>query len=279
MKTGRQRTTIDGIALDFEVHGSGEPVVFVHHGAGVDWFKPLLEDATLGRRFCLVGYHRPGYEGSGPLDAPLTFERETRYLRGLLTHLGLERAHLVGHSASACIALQMALDAPDRVHSLALLEAALMAVPSPPEVPRAMELFRANDVAGAVDTFLLGTCGPYHRAVLAKTVPSAIGQAVSNAATFFGHELLALRQWSFGPEQARRIAQPALAVLGEKSDRRFYERHQLLLAWLPHAEPFLLPGAGHLLHLENHSGVSEALAAFFARHPFTVAAGTVQEDR
>ena len=38
--------------------------------------------------------------------------------------LGIERAHVVGHSASGCIALQMALDVPDVVHSLALLEPA-----------------------------------------------------------------------------------------------------------------------------------------------------------
>jgi pimeloyl-ACP methyl ester carboxylesterase len=66
--------------------------------------------------------------------------------------LGLPRAHVVGHSASACLVLQFALDVPDRVRSLALLEPALMAVPSPPEVPRALELYRAGDIAAAVDT-------------------------------------------------------------------------------------------------------------------------------
>jgi pimeloyl-ACP methyl ester carboxylesterase len=272
--TGKQRATIDGITLEFELHGDGEPVVFVHHGAGLDWFKPLLENAALGRRFCLIGYHRPGYGASGPLQPPLTFEQETTYLCGLLRHLGFERTHVVGHSASACIALQMARDAPAQVHTLALLEAALMAVTSPPEVPRALELFRNGEVPRAVDMFLLGTCGPAHRAVLARMVPDAIDQAVASAATFFGHELPALRQWQFGAEQARQITQPVLAVLGEKSERRFQERHQLLRAWLPHVEPLVLPDAGHLLHLENPGGMASGLAAFLARHPITVAAGS-----
>jgi pimeloyl-ACP methyl ester carboxylesterase len=41
----------------------------------------------------------------------------------------------------------------------------------------------------------------------------------------------------------------------------------MLLTWLPNAEPFVLPGATHLLHVENPRGMAERLAAFFARHP------------
>ena len=41
------------------------------------------------------------------------------------------------------------------------------------------------------------------------------------------------------------------------------------VSWLPDVEPFELPGATHLLHLENPRGMAEALASFFARHPLT----------
>jgi pimeloyl-ACP methyl ester carboxylesterase len=44
-------------------------------------------------------------------------------------------------------------------------------------------------------------------------------------------------------------------------------RHQLLLDWLPQVEPFVLPGATHLLQIENPAGMAEGLASFFARHP------------
>jgi pimeloyl-ACP methyl ester carboxylesterase len=37
-------------------------------------------------------------------------------------------------------------------------------------------------------------------------------------------------------------------------------------------EPFVLPGPGHLLHLQNASGMAEGLAASFARHSLGVAA-------
>jgi 3-oxoadipate enol-lactonase len=137
-------------------------------------------------------------------------------------------------------------------------------------VPRAIELYRTGDRHGAVDTFLRGTCGPDARAVLEKTLPGAIDQGLADAETFFGHELPALRQWTFGPAEASRIQQPLFAVVGDHSDARFQQRQQLLLEWLPDVEPFLLPHAGHLIHLENARGMAEALAAFFALHSLAV---------
>jgi pimeloyl-ACP methyl ester carboxylesterase len=261
------RAVLGGVELEYEVRGSGEPVVLVHHGAGADWFRPLLEEPVLTGRYRVIHYHRAGYAGSSRLAAPLTFARESANYRSLIGHLGIERAHVVGHSASACIALQIALDVSDSVHSLVLLEPALQAVPSPPEVPQAIELYRAGDKMAAVNTFLRGTCGPGARDVLEKAIPGAVDQALADVDTFFSQELPALRQWSFGPDDARRITQPVLAVLGEKSDSRFVERQKLLLEWLPNVEPFVLPGAGHLLHLQNPRGMAEGLAAFFARHP------------
>jgi hypothetical protein len=49
------------------------------------------------------------------------------------------------------------------------------------------------------------------------------------------------------------------------------ERQDLLLTWLPHVEPFVLPDATHLLQVQNPRGMAEGLAAFFARHPLGAA--------
>jgi pimeloyl-ACP methyl ester carboxylesterase len=261
------RAALGSVELEYEIRGAGECVVLVHHGAGPDWFRPLASAPPLRDRFRVLLYHRAGYAQSGRRAGPLTFAAEAETFGALLRHLGISRAHVVGHSASGCIALQIALDVAERVHSIALLEPALMAVPSPPEVPRALELHRAGETSAAIDTFLRGTCGPRYREALESAVPDALDQALAGAESFFGHELPALRQWTFGPAEARRVTQPVLAVVGERSDERFQQRHALLLEWLPDVEPFVLPGAGHLLHLENPNGMAKGLASFFARHP------------
>jgi pimeloyl-ACP methyl ester carboxylesterase len=272
MRTLIMRAAFEEYELEYEARGEGEQIVFVHHGAGADWFAPFLREPVLNTQFRLLRYHRVGYGGSSRLTAPLTFAFEANTFRSLSRQLGIRRAHVVGHSASGCIALQIAADAPEIVHSLVLLEPALMVVPSPPGVLQAIELYRNGRTSEAVDIFLEATCGTNAAAILADTVPDAIQQAVTDADTFFGQELPALRQWRFGQNEATGIKQPVLSVVGEKSDERFHQRHRLLLEWLPHVEPFVLSGGGHLLHLEKPRELAQGMADFFRRHPIDVAA-------
>ena len=276
MKQARlDRATLQGIELEYELWGTGEePVVLVHHGVGVDWFRPLLEEPALTDNFRVLSYHRVGYGGSSRATDPLAFEQEAVHCYSLMRHLGIEQAHVVGHSASARIALQLALEAPEAVHTLALLESARPALQNELQgefvssvVRPALERYGTGDKAGAVDIWMRGVGGLDYRAALDRALPDAFDQAVADADTFFGHELPAVQQWAFTQEDASRINQPALVVLGDRTDPIFRERRELLLDWLPNAEPFDLPGATHLLHLENPRGMAEGLAAFFARHP------------
>lgn len=85
------RVALDDVELEYEIRGNGEPVVFVHHGAGVDWFVPLMRVPALADRYRIVHYHRAGYAGSSPSSAPLTFALEAVRFRALAAHLGLTR--------------------------------------------------------------------------------------------------------------------------------------------------------------------------------------------
>jgi pimeloyl-ACP methyl ester carboxylesterase len=268
--THPSRASLEGVELEYEVRGDGEPVVLVHAGVFASWFGPLLAEPALASRYRVVSYHRVGYMGSSRIAGPVSLAQQAAHLRALMRHLGIGRAHLVGHSSGGNIALQLALDAPEMVRSLALLEPALVTAVNRSELPRVFERYRAGDKAGAVDSFMLAVTGPAYRAGLERALPGAFDEAVAHADTFFGQELPAVRQWSFTREQAARITQPVLAVIGEKnreSSPVWNERQEILLTWLPKAEPFVLPGATHLLYLENPRGMAEGLAAFFARHP------------
>jgi pimeloyl-ACP methyl ester carboxylesterase len=271
------RANLDGVELEYEVRGVGEPVVLVHAGVFARWYKPLLDEPALVGRYRMLTYHRIGYEGSSRVAGPVSIAQQAAHLGSLMRHLGFQRAHLVGHSSSGNIILQLALDAPEMVGSLAVLEPALPVEASGSErllstrafMAPVIERYRAGDKAGAVDGFMRGVTGPDYRIALDRALPGAFAEAVASADTFFGQELPAVRQWSFRREDARRITQPVLAVIGEKSKEQspiWNARQEMLLTWLPNAEGFVLPGATHLLYLENPRGMAEALAAFFARH-------------
>lgn len=269
------RAALDDVELEYELHGDGEPVMLIHPGIFADWFTPLLQEPAFIRRYRLVHYHRVGCAGSSRVAGPVNLARQATHGRLLLQHLGIARAHVIGHSSGGSIALQLALDAPQVVQSLAVLEPALMSVPSAATsrafIGTAVQLYRAGDKSGAVNTFLAGTCGPDYRAVLDRVLPGAFDQQ-ADADTFFEQEFPAIQQWSFGQEDAKRIIQPVLAVVGALSLERdpiWGERQRLLLDWLPNVEPLVLPRATHLLEVDNPRGLAEGLAAFFARHSLT----------
>jgi pimeloyl-ACP methyl ester carboxylesterase len=86
-----------------------EPVVLVHAGVFADWFKPLLEEPALTGRHRVVRYHRFGYAGSSRVAGAVSIAEQAAHLRALMRHLGIKQAHIVGHSSSGNIALQLAL--------------------------------------------------------------------------------------------------------------------------------------------------------------------------
>jgi pimeloyl-ACP methyl ester carboxylesterase len=250
----------------------------IHPGIFADWLLPLVREPALSS-YRFVHYHRAGCRGSASLTGEVTLAEHATHAHLLMQHLGIARAHVVGHSSSGNIALQLALDGYDAVHSLAVLEPALMGVPSEATsrvfVGSALQQYRAGKPAAAIDTFLCGVCGPGYRTVLDRALPGSFDHAVADAETFFEQEMPALQQWSFGRDEATFIMQPAVAVVGARSlsyDPIWGERHQLLLDWLPNVKPLVVPETSHLMQVESPAAVAQGLVEFFMRHRLAVAA-------
>jgi uncharacterized protein (TIGR02118 family) len=273
--SSRQRIVLAGTELEYEERGAGEPVLLIHGGLLADAFTPVLAQPALTDHYRVISYHRRGYAGSARPKGDVCIARQAADARDLLGHLGIERAHVVGHSYGGAIALQLALDAPAAVHSLALLEPPLFAVPGGEQFVAtvfapAIERYGTGDRAGAVETVLRGVAGETGLAALQRAVPGALELAETDADTFFLTELPALQAWRFGAQEVRRIGQPVLTVRGTDSDAVapvFGEGIAQLHGWLPHAESLVVPDATHGLPFMNPGGLAEGLTAFFGRHP------------
>jgi pimeloyl-ACP methyl ester carboxylesterase len=267
-----KRLTTQTAELEFEVWGQGEPVLLIDGALITDTFRPILAEPGVAGRYRPIIYHRRGYGSSSQAWGTVSVAAQAADCRDLLDHLGVERAHIVGHSYGGAIALQLALDAPAAVASLAVLEPALTVGASGQGyregLTRNAERYRQAGASIVVDEFLEARW-PGYRSALERVLPGAFTQAVSDAATWFEHELPGLLEWEFGEAQAGRIAQRALAVLGGNSQSlgpRFRETYEFLLTWMPHAEGFVLPGASHLMQFERPLALAAALTAFWARH-------------
>jgi pimeloyl-ACP methyl ester carboxylesterase len=254
--------------LRYWERGTGAPVLLLHAGAFGDWFAPVFEEPALdGVR--LIRVHRAGYGDSSTPDRHLTFADHARHARLLLRELGIERATWVGHSSSASIALQGAIDSPDAVERLVLLEPAPSpAGPSSEELVRtavgpAVGAAQSGDVRGAVDTFLTGVSGPDWAAVARQRLGAdAMERIVRDARFFFADEVVAAMEWTIDETIAARVTTPTTLVYGAAPATRAHEETtRQLAAWIPNAELIVLPGVGHSMPLEDPAAVAALCAA------------------
>lgn len=272
-----KQVRLNGIELEYDVEGSGEPALLIGTGPIADSFMPFLSDDALADRYRLIRYHQRGQAGRMNGGEPVSFADHAGDAAALLRHLGIRRAHVAGHSSGAIIALQLAADVPELVQSLALLEPPLIGVASAgaffDKTGPALSAYGAGDREGAMAKFLSvvssldwETC----RTILDERVPGGVAQVMTEADALFGSYLPALSEWRFGSEQAAAMSQPVLSVVGTASEPLFTESHDLLCSWFPQIEACTIDGVAHLLHLQKCGPVARAVAEFFARWPIAI---------
>lgn len=268
------RARLDGVELEYQAVGSGEAVLLIPPGPLADGFLPFLTEKSLAERYRLIQYHRRGQAGSSQATPPVSYAEQAADAAGLLSHLGVEGAHVVGQSTGANVALQLALDRPEAVQTLALLEPWLTASPSFPaffeQAGPPMDAYGAGEKETAMAGFISLASGldwETSRAVIDGYVPGSVAQAIKDADTFCGVDLPALSVWEFGSEQAAGVSQPVLSVLGADTGRLFVEGAALLRSWLPNVEELTVEGAGHLLQIQGPEPVARGIAGFLGRHP------------
>lgn len=277
------RVELNGITIEYEVEGSGEPVLLIGTGPFADSFLPLQSAEALAGRHRLIRYRQRGQVGG--LDEPgaVSFTTHAADAAALLAHLGIEAAHVCGHSTGATIALELAVDHTAIVHSLVLLEPPLMVVPAAAgfleRIAPALEAYAEGERERAMAGFLSVVTSlewDHCRRVVEQRLPGGLAQAMAGADTFFGSYLPALESWGFGQEHAEGIGQPVLAVTGTDTDRLFVESLDLLRRWIPQLEECAVQHVAHLLHMQRPEPVARCMAEFFDRHP--IAAGAIGRD-
>ncbi len=102
--------------------------------------------------------------------------------------------------------------------------------------------------------------------MLEERIPGVVTQSIKDADTFFGVELPALAEWTFGPEQAAAVRSPVLSVIGADTQPLWVEIAEFLRSSLPHVEECTIDGVGHLLQIQRPEPVAQAMAQFLTRH-------------
>jgi pimeloyl-ACP methyl ester carboxylesterase len=264
---------VNGIELEYEIRGSGEPVLLISPVLA-DGFVPLMEQPSLADHFQLIHYHKRGWVSSTQTPGPVSVQQHTEDATALLEYLDIPCAHVAGHSSGAAVAAQLALGAPGQVQSVILLELSLFSLPHGREflagAGPVFDAYEAGDHQGALAMFLTAVSGLEWDAcqeILEERVPGAIEQTLKDVHTFFGVELPGLVAWTLDADQAASIHRPVLSVLGTDTQPLWVEVAAFLRSTLPDVEETEIESVGHLLHIQRPAPVAHAIAQFLQRHP------------
>jgi pimeloyl-ACP methyl ester carboxylesterase len=267
-----ERVQLNGADIEYDVRGSGEPVVFIHGAVLSDGFLPVIEHAGIAENFRIVHYRRRGYAGSSRAAAGMTMQGWAGDCIALLSHLGIAAANVAGHSFGAGIALQMAIDAPGRVRKLALLEPPLLSL-APSGRPFAewaasvREIYDSGDKTAATDIVLAGAYGQDYRRFTDRALPAgAFDRAVSDIDTYFQVELEAMQRWNITTESLKDIRHPVLSMRGSDTLPVFSEGADLLQQWIPEIDTVSIPRASHDMPGRNPAAVATGLVEFFTKN-------------
>jgi pimeloyl-ACP methyl ester carboxylesterase len=121
-----KRLNTSVVELCYRTIGNGSENLILIHGlaANMGFWNPLLVIA-LSRKFrvTLFDLRGHGYSSMPPSDYRAIDMRDD--VLSLMDHLGIEKAHLAGHSFGATLALHCALSDPDRIASISLIDTRL----------------------------------------------------------------------------------------------------------------------------------------------------------
>lgn len=156
---------LNGFSMQHREGGAGEPVVFVHGGFAS--FARTLRDPEeydwdawekeFARAFRFITYHRRGCELSSCPDSGFDPPTQANDLAGLLDHLSLKEAHVIGSSAGGPISIAFAGTHPGRTKSLTLVGTGLdlfrPVTPNDEDLRIIGEQLRLLDELGPEETF------------------------------------------------------------------------------------------------------------------------------
>jgi len=111
---------INGVNLFYDVEGQGEPVLFIM-GTGLTHSLWSRQVDAFKKRYQCISYDNRGTGQTDRTAEGHTVANFAEDAAGLLNHLGIRSAHVIGWSLGSCIGQELAIHHPDKVKSLILV--------------------------------------------------------------------------------------------------------------------------------------------------------------
>lgn len=248
-----------------ETTGDGPDVILLH-GVGLDasmWDRCL---PTLSESCRVTTVDLPGHGGSPPAAERVTLADLAVDVVEVLDEVGAESVHVVGFSLGALVAQQLALTHPGRMASLALVSSVADRSPAERDAVLARLGTASSDHAATVDAAVDRWFSPPWRAQdpdLVEAIRKTM-LAVDHTSYLACYRVFATADEQLWP-QLPRIACPTLVVTGAEDTGSTPDMTHRLAGAMPGAVALVVPGARHLLPLEEPAALTHAVLHLIER--------------
>jgi 3-oxoadipate enol-lactonase len=258
---------VAGAPIFYEVAGAGHPLLLLHAGVAD---SRMWDDqwAAFTQHYRVIRCDLPGFGQSSMPDRAFALHE---IVAGLLSTLGVERAHVVGVSWGGRVALDFTLVHPEKVARLVLVCPAVGGEESSEEVQRFGEeeeaLLESGDLAAATELNLrMWVDGP-HR------TPDQVDPSVRERVRAMQHHAFTIPEPEgaamirLDPPAIGRLAEvqaPTLVVVGDLDVEEKVAMAAWLAAEIPGARQLVIPGTAHMVTMERPAEFNRAALDFLS---------------
>jgi 3-oxoadipate enol-lactonase len=256
--------TLNGARIHYERSGKGFPVLFIHAGIGDSrMWAPQAE--AFADRFDMI---RPDLRGFGDTELPAGPYSGLDDVVALLDHMKIDRAHVVACSMGGTLAIDLALEHPERVERLILIAAGVSGLNAGAADAALFTEVEEADKAGDMEAVnraevRLWVDGPRRRE---GSAPATVRELVldMNGRSLHTDWSSAERRPIDPPAIGRlgEITAPTLVIVGDQDLPHCMANADLIASKVPGARKAIIDDAAHLPSLERPEQFNRVLLDF-----------------
>lgn len=272
---GAKALRINGVDINYVEAGKGDPVIFVH-GPVTDLRIWSLQLDAFAVRHHVVSYSRRYHYPNAATgkEKDYNFAQHTADLVEFIRALGLGKVHLIADSYGAVVAGTAALQHPELVRTLALLEPGYEALL--PEMRQQGARYAREEILNEVRRTMVKKKSPesgLRQFVEWQRGPGGWDNLPPNDQQLRRDNMNALADQSMWPEapafaceDGPKLAVPVLVVVGEQSSPDSKEIARRVAACVPGAQTMTVPAAGKQAYRDNPATFNQKVMGFLASH-------------
>jgi 3-oxoadipate enol-lactonase len=264
------RVMANGVNIDYVVEGQGEPLVMIMGlgGARSSW---RFQTGVFKKSFRIVTFDNRGVGKSDKPAGPYTIKEMADDTLGLMDHLGIQKAHVLGVSMGGMIAQELAIDHPERVDKLVL----------GCTFPKAGTNSDSPEMRAALGAY---EKSPQDEASQRKLISGMLGLSLnkgSNRAFILPFAKIAIRFSSIGGtiEQLRAVSTfdtterlgtieaPTLVITGTEDRLINPVSSETIAKLVPNSKLVRVPRGGHTFFMEMHDDFNREVLLFLRGVP------------